>query len=166
MDWKHQCAVVIPCFNEAATIGEIASTARRRLSSVIVVDDGSTDGTAEQATAAGAETLRHPINQGKGAALRTGWEHARNRGFTWALMMDGDGQHAPDDIPAFFNCAEKTGAALVTGHRMDQADAMPWLRRQVNRWMSRRLSDLTGVPLADSQCGFRLVNLDALARLQ
>lgn len=166
MDWARQCAAVIPCRNEAASIGEIVSAVRRQLPSVIVVDDGSADGTADRAIAAGAETLRHPVNQGKGAALRTGWHRASACGFAWALMMDGDGQHAPEDISAFLACAEGTGAALVIGNRMDQANAMPWLRRQVNRWMSRRLSNLAGVPLPDSQCGFRLVNLDALSRVQ
>jgi len=166
MDWARQCAVVIPCLNEAASIGDLVSVVRRQLPSVIVVDDGSSDGTADRAIAAGAESLRHPAHRGKGAALHTGWQRARDRGFTWALTMDGDGQHASEDIPAFLACAETTGAALVIGSRMEQADAMPWLRRQVNRWMSRRLSQLAGVPLPDSQCGFRLVNLDALSRLQ
>jgi glycosyltransferase involved in cell wall biosynthesis len=165
MDWARQCAVVIPCRNEAASIGKIVSAVRLQLPSVIVVDDGSTDDTAERAFAAGAETLRHPANQGKGAALRTGWQRARDRGFAWALTMDGDGQHAPEDISAFLACAETTGATLVVGNRMNGASAMPWLRRQVNRRMSRWLSNLTGVPLADSQCGFRLVNLEALGRL-
>ena len=166
MDWARQCAAVIPCRNEAASIGEIVSAVRRQLPSVIVVNDGSTDGTADRAIAAGAETLRHPTRQGKGAALRTGWQRARECGFAWALTMDGDGQHAPEDISAFLACAEATGAALVIGNRMDHANAMPWLRRQVNRWMSRRLSNLAGVPLPDSQCGFRLVNLAALSRVQ
>jgi len=166
MDWARQCAVVIPCRNEAASIGEIVSAVRRQLPSVIVVNDGSTDGTADRAIAAGAETLRHPTRQGKGAALRTGWQRARECGFAWALTMDGDGQHAPEDISACLACAEATGAALVIGNRMDHANAMPWLRRQVNRWMSRRLSNLAGVPLPDSQCGFRLVNLDPLSRVQ
>ena len=104
-------------------------------------------------------------NRGKGAALESGWQRARGKGFTWALTMDGDGQHAPDDIPAFFSCAEKTFASLVIGNRMDNPGTMPWLRRQVNRWMTRRLSKSVGRTLADSQCGFRLVNLEALSRL-
>jgi glycosyltransferase involved in cell wall biosynthesis len=132
---------------------------------VIVVDDGSTDATGANAASAGGEVLRHRSNLGKGAALRTGFQHLRGEGCAWALTLDGDGQHAPEDIPAFFACAEQTGAGLVIGNRLEHAQAMPWLRRQVNGWMSRRLSRLAGVPLADSQCGFRLVNLDAWARL-
>src|SRR5437773_10851513 len=77
MDWARQCAVVIPCRNEAVNVGEIVSAVRRQLPSMIVVDDGSTDGTADRAIAAGAKTLRHPANQGKNAALRTGWQRAR-----------------------------------------------------------------------------------------
>jgi glycosyltransferase involved in cell wall biosynthesis len=161
MDWERQCAAVIPCFNEAHSIGEVVTSVRRHLPTVFVVDDGSTDETANVATNAGAEIIRLPHNTGKGAALRAGWRRALERGFAWALTLDGDGQHAPEDIPNFFSCAGKTGAALVVGNRMDQASAMPWLRRQVNCWMSRCLSRSLGVPLADSQCGFRLVNLKA-----
>jgi glycosyltransferase involved in cell wall biosynthesis len=166
VDWTKQCAAVIPCFNESACVGGVVLAVRRYLPSVIVVDDGSTDGTAEVAAAAGAEMRRKPVNSGKGAALRAGWQHAVRRGFAWVLTMDGDGQHAPDDIPTLLNCAENTGAALVIGNRMSQPELMPWLRRRVNQWMTRRLSKLVGVPLADSQCGFRLINLDALSRLQ
>src|ERR1041384_4360433 len=161
MDWERQCAAVIPCFNEAHSIREIVTRVRRHLPTVFVVDDGSTDDTANLATNAGAEIIRLHQNAGKGAALRAGWRCSLDRSFAWALTLDGDGQHAPENIPNFFSCAEKTGATLVVGNRMDHATAMPWLRRQVNRWMTRRLSQSLGVPLADSQCGFRLVNLKA-----
>lgn len=165
MDWARTCAGVIPCFNEAESIAEVVSGVRRHLSVVTVVDDGSTDATAERAAAAGAEVLSQSVNRGKGSALRTGWQWARERGFAWALTVDGDGQHAPEDAPAFFACAESTGAALVIGNRLSQPAAMPWARRQVNRWMTRRLADLIGAPLADSQCGFRLVNLETWSKL-
>ncbi len=164
MDWARQCVAVIPCFNEAGRIVEVVHGVQRYLPTVLVVDDGSTDATAERALAAGAEVLRQPANHGKGAALRAGWQAAREHGFAWALTLDGDGQHAPEEIPAFFDCAERTGAALVSGERMSHPAGMPWVRRQVNRWLSRRLSKLTGVRLADTQCGFRLVNLDAWSR--
>ena len=156
---------MIPCFNESAGIAGIVSGVRRHLPNVVVVDDGSTDGTAEHAARAGAEVVPLSGNTGKGVALRAGWQRARDRGFAWALTLDGDGQHATDDIPAFLNCVEKTGAPLVVGNRMGHAEKMPWLRRQVNRWMSRRISNLAGTPLADSQCGFRLMQLDAWSRL-
>ena len=165
VDWKLQCAAIIPCFNGTATIAEVVRGVQAHLPTVIVVDDGSTDDTAERAAEAGAEIVRHATNRGKGAALRVGFQHLRDCGFAWALMLDGDGQHAPEDIPIFFRRAEETGAALVVGNRMGQANGMPWLRRRVNGLMSRQLSRLTGVSLADSQCGFRLANLAALAPL-
>ena len=165
MDWSPRCAAVIPCFNEAASITGVVTRVRLRLPTAIVVDDGSTDDTAPKAAAAGGEVLRHPVNLGKGAALRTGFERARVLGFAWALTLDGDGQHSPEDIPAFFACAEKTGADLVIGDRLGSSEKMPKLRRSVNRWMTKRLSNLCGRPLADSQCGFRLVRLSRWAEL-
>jgi len=165
MDWKRQCVAVVPCFNEAAHIGTVIAGVQKHLPKVIVVDDGSTDTTAEKAKMAGAEVVCRPRNCGKGAALRAGWQRARELGFTWVLMLDGDGQHAADDIPNFFDCAEKNQIPLIVGHRMENSDAMPWLRRKANQWMSKRLSRLTGVRLPDSQCGFRLAHLETLLQL-
>ena len=166
MKWPQNCAAVIPCLNEAGTIGPLVDQVRRHLSTVLVVDDGSTDDTATQAKQAGARILRHSANQGKGAALRTGLRAAREAGFAWALTLDGDGQHKPEDIPEFLRCATETQSACVIGNRMHDAKAIPWLRRVVNRWMSRRLSRLAEVALPDSQCGFRLINLEAWAGLR
>lgn len=165
MDWSRDCAAVIPCFNEAAHIRRVVTQVERHLPKVIVVDDGSTDATGENAKAGGAKILRLHQNLGKGAALRCGWQHARQSGATWALMLDGDGQHAAEDIPEFFASVERTGAALVVGNRMWNPVPMPFVRRSANRWMSRRISWLTGVELPDSQCGFRLAHLDTLLNL-
>src|ERR1700720_4596822 len=161
MNWRAECAGVIPCLNEAAAIGPLVQAVRQRLPNVFVVDDGSTDGTAARAEEGGAHVLRHPATCGKGAALHTGWQCARDHGFTWALALDGDGQHSPDDISAFFECAERTSAALVVGNRMNNGTRMPLLRRFVNGWMSGSLSRAAGCFLPDSQCGFRLMNLEA-----
>lgn len=157
--------MVIPCLDEEATICALVEAVRRQLPHVIVVDDGSGDATAALAAGAGAEVIRHVEIRGKGAALSAGWRRAIERGFSWALTMDGDGQHVADDIPAFFLAAAQGDADLVMGNRMGNAARMPWLRRQVNQWMSRRLSNAAGIYLPDSQCGFRLMKLDVWSML-
>jgi glycosyltransferase involved in cell wall biosynthesis len=161
VNWPTECAVVIPCANEARTISGLVSAVRRTLPNVIVIDDGSVDDTGAQAVMAGAEVIRHEGSRGKGAALNAGWMRAWERGFKWVFTMDGDGQHAPADMPAFLAAAGQGNADLVVGNRMANADRMPWLRRQVNQWMSRKLSRAAGMDLPDSQCGFRLMRLSA-----
>ena len=79
--------------------------------------------------------------------------------------MDGDGQHLPEDIRTFLAAAEEGKSDLVVGNRLENPLRIPWFRRQVNRWMSHRLSRLAGRPLPDSQCGFRLMNLEAWSTL-
>src|SRR5882757_7795346 len=165
MQSPAEWVVVIPCVNEAAAIFSLVECVRRQVAHVIVVDDGSTDATGALAAKAGAEVLRHDAMRGKGAALDTGLRHAAARGFAWALTMDGDGQHAADDIPAFLSEARHGNADLVIGNRMADAARMPWLRRRANEWMSRRLSDTAGFLLPDSQCGFRLIRLSAWSGL-
>jgi glycosyltransferase involved in cell wall biosynthesis len=159
------CAVVIPCFNEGPTIARLVAEVRRQMPAVIVVDDASTDETSQNAAGAGAIIVRHDYNLGKGAALRTGLSLAIERGFEWVITMDGDGQHAPADLPALLRCAGESGALLVVGNRMPAAHAMPWLRRRVNSWMSRKLSRRAGRTLPDTQSGFRLIHLRTWAAL-
>ena len=158
-----RCAVVIPCFNEGASIAALVLELRQHVPFVMVVDDGSTDDTSALAASAGATVVNHARNLGKGSALKTGLSAALTRGCEWGLTMDGDGQHKPQDVPGFLRCAEQTNAQLVVGNRMHNPQAIPWLRRQVNRWMSCRLSERAGQFLPDSQCGFRLVNLKVWA---
>jgi glycosyltransferase involved in cell wall biosynthesis len=166
VQWTHTCAAVIPCFNEAPHIAGLVATVRAFVPTVLVVDDGSDDDTGPLAAQAGANVLRHPCNTGKGAALKTGLDQCAAAGFARAITLDGDGQHRPEDIPALLTCAEQTGARLVVGNRLHNARAIPWLRRQVNRWMSRRISRRAGVGLPDTQCGFRLVELAAWRTLR
>jgi glycosyltransferase involved in cell wall biosynthesis len=165
MDWQANCLAVIPCLNEEKAIGDLVKAVRGHLPKVLVIDDGSSDATAKFAGDAGATLLKHEKNQGKGIALKNGFNWGLQQGYTWALSMDGDGQHASEDVPAFFSTATETSALLVVGNRMHNANGMPWLRRWVNRWMSRRLSKAAGQFLPDSQCGFRLINLEAWRKL-
>ena len=159
------CAAVVPCFNEAASITTLVVALRRQLPFVLVVDDGSTDETARLAKVAGAVVIQHERNHGKGTALKTGLAHALRQGCEWAVTLDGDGQHAPEDLPALVRCAEETGALLVIGNRMNEAWRIPWLRRQVNRWMSGKLSQCARRTLPDTQSGFRLIHLQTWAAL-
>jgi glycosyltransferase involved in cell wall biosynthesis len=151
--------------NEGRTIGSLVRSARRHISEVVVVDDGSRDNTAKEAAEAGAVVVSHERNLGKGAAVKTGLSMAVGRGFERAVLMDGDGQHQAGDIPAFVQKAQTTQAALVIGNRMHDALAIPWLRRQVNRWMSGQISRRVGRNLPDTQCGFRLLDLRIWAAL-
>jgi glycosyltransferase involved in cell wall biosynthesis len=164
--WRTDCAALVPCCNEEAAIARVVEGVRRHVGTVLVVDDGSSDRTADAAAKAGARIRLQGANRGKGSALQAGCSQLRQEGFRWVLTLDGDGQHSPDDIPTFFECAERTGADLVVGNRMGAPQEMPVLRRFVNRWMSRKLSRAANRPLPDSQCGFRLLDLQAWSGLQ
>src|SRR5262245_19982208 len=167
MSIAQSCVAVIPCLNEEGTIAALVGEVRSFLDVVIVVDDGSNDGTAAKAIGAGAIVIRLPETSGKGAALTAGFRRARDLGFNWTLALDGDGQHAANDIPVFLSQAEgSSDVRMVVGNRMGQASKMPLLRRCVNRWMSKKLSRYCKHELPDSQCGFRLLHLDSWARFE
>ena len=166
MNWRAKCAVVIPCHKEEASIGGLVRGVRQYLPLVLVVDDCSDDATAARAIEAGAQVVRREQNPGKGAALKAGVAVVLAEDCAWVMTLDGDGQHRPEDISAFLHCAEETGALMVIGNRMPRAEAIPWLRRAVNRWMSRQISGIAGRFLPDSQCGFRLINLEAWRSLR
>src|SRR5687767_9761547 len=146
------------------SIGVVVRAALQYVRAVWVVDDGSRDRTGADAEQAGAAVIRHEVNLGKGASLRDGLSAARAGGYALAVTMDGDGQHDPSDIPHLLAAAYE-GADLVVGNRMESCANMPRIRRFVNRWMSRRLGRRLGVECPDSQCGFRVIRLDAWARL-
>jgi glycosyltransferase involved in cell wall biosynthesis len=158
------CAL-IPAFNEAGFVGRVVEGALRHVEDAIVIDDGSTDGTAAAARAAGATCLRLPANGGKATALRAGIEAAAARGFTHVVTLDGDGQHRPEDIPSLVRAARETGADLVIGARSFDPERMPRSRYFSNTIGSRIASALVGRNIPDSQCGFRLYRLDRLRRL-
>jgi glycosyltransferase involved in cell wall biosynthesis len=156
---------LIPAFNEAARIGEVIRQARRHVSAVVVVDDGSGDDTAGAARAAGAHVIRHETNRGKGAAIRTALEHFARSDAVFAVFLDGDGQHDPSEIPALVDAARAGDAAVVVGTRMGDTAVMPLTRRLTNRFTSWVTGKLARQPIPDSQCGFRLLTRAVLADL-
>ena len=150
--------MVIPALNASASIGAVVAAARRHVERVIVVDDGSVDDTAERAREAGAEILRHPANLGKGAALATAFEHLRSETgpLQGVITLDADGQHDPDDIPAFVALHRSRRPAIIVGSR-DRQFAQMWApRRALNRFSSASLRFFAGADLPDTQSGFRL----------
>ena len=153
--------ILIPAYNEEKRIAAVVREVRDYCPDVIVIDDGSPDDTDKVAAEAGATVLEHVHNQGKGAALQTGFDYARAHGFDLAITMDADGQHAPSDIPAFLQAYERTHSPVLVGNRMGNVAGMPWLRRVVNRFMSDLLSRVMGQHVPDSQCGFRLYHRSA-----
>ena len=157
--------VVIPAYQCAATIEPVIADARRHLERVVVVDDGSDDATAERARLAGAEVLRHPYNRGKGAALQTGMRHLVAQGFTHALSMDGDGQHLAREIPKLLAASEAEPRALIIGVRTIGTQAVDGLKLFGNRFANLCVRSAAGVPLPDTQSGFRVYPLATMLRL-
>ena len=151
---------MIPCYNEAATIARIVRCVKVHVSDVIVIDDCSNDETSAEAASAGATVIRHPHNMGKGSGLKTGFAAAAKLGFAAAVTLDGDGQHDTTEIPAFLEEYDRGNSDLILGNRMDDTRDMPLIRRQTNRFTSWAISRMVGVPLKDTQCGFRLIRLD------
>jgi glycosyltransferase involved in cell wall biosynthesis len=162
MSASIRVVAVIPAFNEAGTIQDVIEGLRGKVDHVLVVDDGSTDATASVARRAVAEVLEHGNNRGKGHAIRSAIEWVVARDFTHALILDGDMQHLPGEVPLLLEAAVRTGADLVLGERRFGRDAMPASRYHANRLGSRVLSWFVGLRFSDTQCGFRVVRVDAL----
>ncbi|NUN49879.1 MAG: glycosyltransferase family 2 protein [Candidatus Brocadiae bacterium] len=158
-------AVAIVCaYNEERHIEAVVRGAARHLP-VVVVDDGSRDGTVDVASRAGAWVLPKAVNAGKGAALVTGFRWALRSGYRAAICLDGDGQHDTDEIPRFIE-RWRAGEHAVFGNRMTDVKTMPAARLAVNRLMGTTVSTLAGYRIPDPQCGFRLYSRECLSRLR
>lgn len=155
---RKTVAAVIPAYLEEKHIADVVRRTLEQLDHVLVIDDGSPDGTADRARKAGAEVILHPQNLGKGESIKTGLRHWLDRNFNYAVILDGDGQHRPEEIERFVAAASATQAELLIGTRMRDVREMPLLRRAVNRYMSNKISRLCGQTIPDTQCGFRMVH--------
>jgi glycosyltransferase involved in cell wall biosynthesis len=152
--------IVIPALDCGAAVAAVVRGVRRAApgAPVAVVDDGSSDDTALQARTAGARVLRHPCRRGKGAALATGFGWALKGGLDGVATLDGDGQHDPAELPALLAAHGRRPAALVVGARQirDRTSAMPSWNRVGNRVSTFWIGIFAGLPVRDSQSGFRV----------
>ena len=160
-------AVVVPAWNEAGKIGDVVRKVPRRFASrVIVVDDCSSDGTADEARAAGAESvIRHERNRGVGAAIRTGLAEAKRAGHEFAAILSGDDQHEPDELPRVLGPLFAGEADLVQGSRWLPGGATPGIP-PARRWLTRLYPVLfrlaSGSPCTDGTNGLRAFRLSLL----
>ena len=147
-------AAVIPAYQAAPSVGPVVRGTLEHVAEVLVLDDGSTDGTAEEARRAGARVVCHPCNRGKGAALSTAFRDLFGQGFDAVLTLDADGQHLPEEIPKLLAaCSE---GDLVLGIRDHLFGEMSTVRRLSNRLSSKAISFAAGQHLTDIQTGFRI----------
>lgn len=153
MSGELRIAATIPAYQAAPSVGAVVRGARAVLPEVLVLNDGSTDDTAEEALRAGARVLSFPQNRGKGAALRAAFADLFGRGFDGVITLDADGQHLPEEIPKLLAAAPQ--ADLVLGVRDHLFAEMGALRRASNRFSSKAISFAAGQALADIQTGFR-----------
>jgi glycosyltransferase involved in cell wall biosynthesis len=154
---------IVPAYNEERFIGSVVLKAQKHCDIVVVVDDGSTDGTAEVARAAGAEVIGHEHNQGKGAALNTGFRRARELDAMVVVTLDGDGQHFPEEMDWLIKPILEEQADIVVGSRyLKKGWDVPQARVWGHHFFNSVTNHLTGVPVTDSQSGFRAFSRRAL----
>ena len=161
---------IIPALNEERNIGGVVRELREVVpgAHVVVIDDGSTDGTARAAAEAGARVLRMPFNVGIGTAIQTGIAHAHEAGYRWVLRMDGDGQHDPRDVARFFDLVREREADLVIGSRfLEKGGYQSSLaRRAAIGFLNRVIRLCSGFRITDATSGFQMFSARAMARLQ
>jgi len=159
---SERVMALIPAFNAERSVGGVVAGAKQQLADVVVVDDGSRDRTGDAARDAGAHVLRHDVNRGKGAALKTGFAYALANGFDAVITLDADGQHLPHEIPKFLDCRAKTNADLIIGGRAHLFDKMLPRRRMANRFSAWSIAKASKTGISDSQSGFRLYSANLL----
>ena len=161
---KFLPAALVPAYQAAGTVGAVVAGLMHHVSSVLGVDDGSTDETGAAAAAAGAEVLRLAENSGKGSAVRAGLARLLATPATHVAFVDADAQHDPDDLPALLSAA-RAGEDFVIGSRMSQPEEIPPVRYRTNEIGSRILTRMTGHEIEDGQSGYRVIAADLLRKL-
>jgi len=153
---------VIPVHNEEGTIQSIAKETSRYVDNVLVIDDGSTDRSSQEATAGGAKVFRIDRNQGVGAAYRKGLDIAKEYDAEIILRLDGDGEHYPSDIPNLIEPIIRGEADMVLGNRVRYFDSAPGIMRLGNWGLTKITNALTKSKVSDSQSGLKAIRTSAL----
>jgi glycosyltransferase involved in cell wall biosynthesis len=154
---------VIPAYNEETNILNVIAQVQKYVKTIIVVDDGSTDNTAKIIQSTKAVILQHTDNIGKGAALRTGFAEAIRRRANIVITIDADGQHPPDRIPSFLSKIQEEDLDIVVGSRfLSEHSHMPWIRKFTNGTTNFITRRIFGVPITDSQSGYRALKYDVI----
>ena len=156
MNGRDKYVLVIPAYNESATIREVVQGALRHIGTVIVVDDGSSDGTVDKLSNLPVTLLRHHENLGEAASLWTGMQAALSLGAKGIVTMDGDGQHDPADLPGLLKATQTHPDRLVIGSRLWNRDVIPKARYRANRFANFWIAWASGQAIEDSQSGFRV----------
>jgi glycosyltransferase involved in cell wall biosynthesis len=154
--------IVIPAYNEARTIRTLAQATLRHCPRLIVVDDGSNDGTTAQLHDLPVTVLTHATNEGKASSLRTAFTYALAQNARCVIALDGDGQHDPDDAPCLLAVWQCHRTSIVIGARLHDRAAFPLARYRANRFACFWISWAAGHPIADSQSGFRVYPRDVM----
>lgn len=156
---------LIPAYQEENHIADVVRRTLQQLDHLVVIDDGSSDATAQNARAAGGEVIMHAQNRGKGESIKAGFRYWLEREVDYVLILDADGQHLPEEIGRFINAAASNRSELLVGTRMRDVSRMPPVRRFVNRYMSGKISKVCGQEIPDTQCGFRMLHRGLLPHL-
>jgi glycosyltransferase involved in cell wall biosynthesis len=158
-------AVIIPALNAAKSVGPIIAEAKKYVGIVVLIDDGSSDGTGDVARDAGAIVIRHDVNRGKGGALKSGFLWALDRGLDGVITLDADGQHLPRQIPEFIEQRRTSGADLIIGGRAHLFGGMLPRRRMANRFSAWAVAKASRTDIKDSQSGFRFYSSRVLREI-
>lgn len=164
-----ECGAVVPAYNPGESLSSVLEGVKRyiRPYHIVVVDDGSEDDTARMAESAGVLLIRHTVNRGKGEALKSGFGHLLAlRKVDAIFTIDADGQHDPEEIPAFVDAFRTGRGDLLVGNRMSERKGMPLIRVLTNIATSAVVSALARCRIEDSQSGYRLIRADVIRKIE
>ncbi len=171
---KYHTAIIVPVYNEDKVIAKVLRDLQKKAVaekntkySIVVIDDGSSDSTHKEISKiSGVHIIRHIINMGQGAAVRTGLAYAKRINCTHAITMDSDGQHATEDVLKLALLIKEPGFDMIIGSRLIDSEGMPWYRIAGNKFLGIITLILFGINVSDSQSGMRALNTKALHRLE